>query len=79
LRKLLNVISSASRNEPKSNKFHELAQTCIGIVIYITFLNRILRAVMEVLREGRYPLPIYVWKIVMTVHGSVDMSSLPMI
>jgi hypothetical protein len=33
--KQLNRISSASRSEPDSNKFHELAQTCTRIVIDI--------------------------------------------
>jgi hypothetical protein len=77
--KQLNMISSASRSEPESNKFHELAQTCTRIIINIALLNRRLRAIMKVLGIGRYPLPIYVWKVVMTVHGAVDMSSFPMI
>lgn len=77
--KQLNMVSSASRNEPDSNKFHELAQTCTRIVIDIALLDFSLRAVMKVLGIGRYPLPIYVWKIVMTVHGAVDMSPFPMI
>lgn len=34
---------------------------------------------MEVLRKGRYPLPIGIWKIIMAVHGAIDMPPFPVI
>lgn len=76
---LINKISFCLFGKLRSDKFHELTQAYAGIIIHIALLNCILRAVVEVLGISRYTLPVYIRKIIMTVHGAINVSSLPMI
>jgi hypothetical protein len=76
---LVNKISFARLGKLRSYKFHELTQAYAWIIINMAFLNCILRAVMKVLGISRYSLPVCIRKIVMAVHGAIDVPSLPMI
>jgi len=65
--------------KPRSDKIHELPQASSKILIDVALLDSVLRAVMKVLGKCRYYLPVWVWKVVMTIHCAVDMPSFPVI
>jgi hypothetical protein len=75
----VNEISFARLGKLRSYKFHELTQAYARIIINMALLNCILRAIMKVFGISRNTLPICVWKIIMAVHGAIDVPSLPMI
>jgi hypothetical protein len=60
-------------------KVHKLTKGCKRVIVYTAFIDRILRAVMEVLWVSGYLFPIGIRKVIMTVHCAIDMPPLPMI